>query len=75
MSKNEKTSGTGIVGKFSVGLGLFDYINPILYGITAITIITNMHGIMSTPLFWLYVVGAVSRYRIGLIPFSLHLEK
>ena len=66
MSKNEKTSDTGIVGKFSVGLGLFDYINPILYGITTITIITNMHGIMSTPLFWLYVIGAVLSLAFGL---------
>ena len=31
-------SDNGIKGKFSVGLGLFDYINPILYGITVITI-------------------------------------
>ena len=66
MSKNEKTSDTGIVGNFSVALGLFDYINPILYGITAITIITNMHGIMSTPLFWLYVVGTVLSLAFGL---------
>ena len=66
MSKKEKASESGIVGKFSVGLGLFDYINPILYGITAITIITNMHGIMSTPLFWLYVVGAVLSLAFGL---------
>lgn len=49
----------GVIGRFSVGLGLFDYINPILYGVTSITVITHLRGVMSTPLFWMYTVGAV----------------
>lgn len=48
----------GIIGKFSVGLGLFDYINPILYSITSVTILSHMRGVMATPLFWLYAAGA-----------------
>ena len=56
----------GIVGKFSVGLGLFDYINPILYGITTITILTHMRRAMAGPLFWLYVAGGVLSLVFGL---------
>lgn len=41
----------GVKGKFSVGLGLFDYINPILYGITVITILKHMYGVMPSGLF------------------------
>ena len=57
MRKNENGSGT--VGRFSVALGLFDYINPILYGVTAITILIKMRGVMSVPLYHLFAFGAV----------------
>lgn len=43
MDKNENES--GIIGHFSVALGLFDYINPIFYGVTVITIMIKMFGI------------------------------
>ena len=56
----------GIKGKFSVGLGLFDYINPILYGITVITILTHMHGVMPSGLFRLFLCGAVISLVFGL---------
>ena len=56
----------GIKGKFSVGLGLFDYINPILYGITVITILTHMHGVMPSGLFWLFLCGAAISLVFGL---------
>lgn len=56
----------GIIGKFSVGLGLFDYINPILYGVTSVIIITHMHGVMPTPLFLVYMVGAALSLLFGL---------
>ena len=62
----DKTESNEIIGKFSVGLGLFDYINPILYGITSITILTHLYGIMAVPLFCLYVVGAVLSLVFGL---------
>ena len=55
-----------IVGKFSVGLGLFDYINPIFYGITTITILIRMRGVMSAPLFRLYMAGGVLSLVFGL---------
>ena len=35
--------------KFSVGLGLFDYINPVCYLVTVLMIICNMDGIMTSP--------------------------
>ena len=57
MSNTDKND--GIIGKFSVGLGLFDYINPILYSITSITVLSHMRGVMAAPLFWLYAAGAV----------------
>ena len=63
---SDAENNNGIVGRFTVGLGLFDYINPILYGVTSITIITHLHGAMSTPLFWLYAVGAVLSLIFGL---------
>ena len=64
MGKNENES--GIIGRFSVALGLFDYINPILYGVTVITIMIKMFGIMSTPTYILFAVGAVVSLIFGL---------
>ena len=55
----------GIIGKFSVGLGLFDYINPILYSITSITVLSHMRGVMASPLFWLYGAGAALSLLFG----------
>ena len=42
---------------FSLALGLFDYINPILYSITSITLAKNFYGVMKTPVFVIYLVG------------------
>lgn len=56
----------GITGKFSVALGLFDYINPILYGVTSVTVILAMRGVMAVPLFWLYLIGASVSLVFGL---------
>lgn len=44
---------------FSVALGLFDYINPIFYTVTSLTIIKNMKGVMDTPLYVIYIIGAL----------------
>ena len=52
--------------KFSVGLGLFDYINPIFYAITTITLIINLKGLMATPLYIAYIVGACLSMIFGL---------
>ena len=46
---NSKENESGIIGNFSVALGLFDYINPIFYGVTVITILIKMFGVMSVP--------------------------
>ena len=61
-SKNESE----IIGHFSVALGLFDYINPIIYGVTVITILIKLYGIMSTPTYALFAVGAVISMIFGL---------
>ena len=61
-SKNESE----IIGNFSVALGLFDYINPIFYGVTVITILIKLYGIMSTPTYVLFAVGAVISVIFGL---------
>ena len=66
MSDISKENESGIIGKFSVALGLFDYINPILYGITVITIVINMFGVMSMPTFILFALGAVVSLIFGL---------
>lgn len=51
---------------FSLALGLFDYINPIFYTITSITIIKNIGKFMSTPLFVIYIIGAIISIIFGL---------
>lgn len=66
MSDISKENESGIIGKFSVALGLFDYINPILYGITVITIMINMFGVMSAPTFILFALGAMVSLIFGL---------
>ena len=63
---NSKENESGIIGRFSVALGLFDYINPIFYGITVITIMIKMFGIMSTPAYIIFALGAVISLIFGL---------
>ena len=63
---NNKENESGIIGHFSVALGLFDYINPIFYGVTVITILIKMSGVMSVPTYILFAVGAVISLIFGL---------
>lgn len=56
---NNKNNESEIVGNFSVALGLFDYINPIFYGITVITILIKMFGEMSTLIYTVFAIGAL----------------
>lgn len=51
---------------FSLALGLFDYINPIFYSITSITIAKNMHGVMEKPVFVIYLIGVALSLIFGL---------
>ena len=51
---------------FSVALGLFDYINPIFYSITMITLVKNMRGVMDKGTFILFVIGATVSLIFGL---------
>ncbi len=64
MNGNENEN--GIVGRFSVALGLFDYINPIFYGVTVNTVMVKMFGVMSVPTYILFAVGAVISLIFGL---------
>ena len=53
--------------KFSVPLGLLDYVNPILYTVTMVTILRNTKGAMERPFYVLLVIGAVISIFFGLI--------
>lgn len=52
--------------KFSVALGLFDYINPICYAVTCISIILGLRGVMDTYLYVIYIIGALISMIFGL---------
>ena len=55
------------LNKFSVPLGLLDYINPIFYTITMTTIIKNVYSIMSTPYNLILLIGAIISIFFGFI--------
>lgn len=46
-------------GNFSIGLGLLDYINPIFYTVTSITLLVSLLGEMSTPMYIVYALGVL----------------
>lgn len=53
--------------KFSVPLGLLDYINPIFYSVTIITIIKSISSELSTPYNLILIIGAVISILFGFI--------
>ena len=53
--------------KFSVPLGLLDYINPIFYSITIITIINNINSLLVKPFNIIFYIGAVLSIFFGFI--------
>ena len=55
------------LNKFSVPLGLLDYINPIFYSITIITIIRNIYSIIGTPYNIILSIGAIISIVFGFI--------
>lgn len=63
--KENETAGSSAKSGFSVALGLFDYINPIFYSITSITIAKNMKDVMSTPVFILFLLGVALSLAFG----------
>ena len=52
---------------FSVPLGLLDYVNPILYTVTMVTIIRNLYSEMESPFNTILLAGAVISIFFGLI--------
>ena len=61
MSKKEKFN------RFSVPLGLLDYINPICYCITMVTIIKHARADMGQPYGAVFVIGAIISIFFGFI--------
>lgn len=53
--------------RFSVPLGLLDYINPILYSITMITITRKLFSVMGRPINVIFLIGAIISIFWGLI--------
>ena len=52
---------------FSIPLGLLDYVNPVLYTVTMVTVIRNTYEIMDKPYNTLLLIGAVISIFFGLI--------
>ena len=55
------------LNKFSVSLGLLDYINPIFYAITIYTIISNIYLLMQAPYNYILLIGAIISLFFGFI--------
>ena len=53
--------------KFSVPLGLLDYINPICYCITMVTIIKNSRAEMGQPFSVVFLIGAIISIFFGFV--------
>ncbi|MCR5383785.1 MAG: hypothetical protein K6E72_03975 [Saccharofermentans sp.] len=53
--------------KFSVPLGLLDYVNPILYTVTIVTIIRNTFDVMGAPYNYILLIGAVISFLFGFV--------
>ena len=56
-----------IFNKFSVPLGLLDYINPICYCITMVTIIRNTRADMGQPYSIIFLIGAIVSIFFGFV--------
>ena len=63
---SEATPTNAKFSKFSVPLGLLDYVNPILYTITMVAIIKATYGAMGTPYNVILLVGAIISILFGL---------
>ena len=55
------------LNKFSVPLGLLDYLNPIFYAITIYTIITNIYPLLQIPYNYILLIGAIISLLFGFI--------
>ena len=55
------------LNKFSVSLGLLDYVNPIFYSITMYYLITNLYEVIGNPFNVIALIGAIISIIFGLI--------
>ena len=46
-------------GNFSVALGLLDYVNPVFYLVTVVTLVLNLKGVLELPMLIVYLMGAL----------------
>ena len=53
--------------KFSVSLGLFDYINPVFYSVTIITIVKNISFELGNPYNLFLIMGAILSILFGFV--------
>lgn len=53
--------------KFSVPLGLLDYVNPIFYTVTMVTVLSRLYDVMDKPYNILLKAGAVISVFFGFI--------
>ena len=58
---DQKNTGraAGKMKEFSIALGLLDYVNPVFYTVTSLTLIRNLNGTMNGTLYMIYLIGAV----------------
>ena len=52
---------------FSVPLGLLDYVNPILYTVTMVTVLKNLSGTMDRPFGLCLLIGAIISIVFGFV--------
>lgn len=52
---------------FSVPLGLLDYVNPVMYCITMVTVIGSLYSVMGKPVNVIFLTGAIISVFFGLI--------
>ena len=55
------------LNRFSVSLGLLDYVNPIFYAITIYTIISNIYPLLQAPYNYILLIGAIISLFFGFI--------
>lgn len=60
MNDRKNTGKTaGKMREFSIALGLLDYVNPVFYTVTSLTLIRHLKGTMNSTLYMIYLAGAV----------------
>lgn len=67
MQRTEKAAMEKRFQKFSVPLGLLDYVNPILYSVTMVTVLKNLYSAMARPFGLCLLIGAIISIVFGFV--------